>query len=352
MAGLSILNRSSRGGLLLNQTDHGVQLARLGRFDEKPLMVDAFAELRAPVDDAAISEWIEANFRDQGPGYLGCYCGFHPADRLLLRENVNTRRFAEPNYLAALLAETAKLPAIKDWHLAALSATDGELLSAATPSRPGLLFGMPQSTARDFQNRLRKLHLRPRRIDAGTLPLLGALTRHIREISYPHSVVVCEITYTQTRIYFLAKDGVHTPAALPHGLLSIEETAMKELSAPDIATARLQLGEPTEELRSHGRRLVRSITRHLKPAVDYFEMQTGQPIGACFSAHLPTRLGWLEESLCAAIDLEFLAPDVAAWLPGAGLQLAENTPAPSRSWLQPLSLVATLAVSPANEPRT
>ena len=352
MAALSILNRSSRGGLLFNQTDHGVQLARLGRFDQKPLVVDAFTELPSPVDDHAIEAWIETNFPDRGPGYLPSYCGFHPADRLLLRENINTRRFAEPNFLATLLAETAKLPAIKDWHLAALSAADGEPLSTTTTSRPGLLFGMPQSTARDFQNRQRKLHLRPRRMDAGTLPLLGALMRHIREISYPHSVVVCEITYTQTRIYFLAKDGVHTPAALPHGLLSIEEMAMKELSAPDIATARRQLGEPTEELRAHGRRLVRSITRHLKPAVDYFEMQTGQPIGACFSAHLPTRLGWLEESLCSAIDLEFLAPDIAAWLPGAGLQLAETTTPPSRSWLQPLGLVATLAPPPANEPRT
>jgi len=352
MAALSILSRNPRGGLLFNQTDHGVQLARLGRLDEKPLLVDAFAEIPAPADDAAIVQWLEATFPDRGTGYLACYCGFHPADRLLVRETVNTRRFNEPNYLATLLAETTKIPVIKDWHVAALSATDGEILSATTPSRPGLLFGIPQATARDFQNRLRKLRLRPRRIEVGTLPMLGALSRHLREIAYPHAVVACEITYTQTRIYFLGKDGVHTPAALPHGLLSIEETAMKELGAPDIATARRQLETPTDELRGHGRRLVRALTRHLKPAVDYFEMQTGQPIGACFCAHLPARFGWIEEMLCAAVDLEFLVPDFKTWLPNVGLTAPDTIPPLGRSWFQPLSLVASLPPVPANEPRT
>jgi len=347
-----MLSRNKRSNILFNQTDHGLQLARLGRLDEKPLVVDAFTEFPATVDDDTLSEWFLANFPDRGPGYLGCYCGFHPADRLLLRENINTRRFAEPNYLATLLAETAKLPAVKDWHLAALSAVDGEILGATTPSRPGLLFGMPQTTAREFQNRLRKLRLRPRRLEAGTLPLLGALSRHLRETAYPHSIVACEITYTQTRIYFLAKDGVHTPPALPHGLLSIEETAMKELTVPDIATARHQLEAPTEELRGHGRRLVRSITRHLKPAIDYFEMQTGQPIGAFFCGHLPTRLAWLEEALCTAVDLEFLSPPMAGWLSAAGLALPTDVAVPDRSWFQPLSLVAQVAPLPAHEPRT
>jgi hypothetical protein len=346
------LSRNQRSNLLFNQTDHGLMLARLGRLEARPLVVDAFAELPATANDEAIKGWIATNFPEHSSGYIGCYCGFHPADRLLLRETINTRRFTEPDYISTLLADTAKLPAVKDWQLAALSATDGELLNATTPSRPGLLLGLPQSTVRDFQTRLRKFRLRPRRLEAGTLPLLGALTRHLREIAYPHGVVVAEVTYTQTRIYFLAKDGVHTPHALPHGLLSIEETAMKELGAPDIATARRQLEAPTPELRDHARRLVRSLTRHLKPAIDYFEMQTGQPLGALFCGHLPARLAWLEEALCAAVDLEFLAPPMDAWLASAGLALPDGTAAPDRSWLQPLSLVAQLAPTPAHEART
>ncbi|HZQ36307.1 MAG TPA: hypothetical protein VFD32_10260, partial [Dehalococcoidia bacterium] len=327
MAAFSLLTRTHRAGVLWNVSDHMIQVARLGRLDEKPLPLDRFAEFGAH-EDEAVAGWLREQFADRGPGYLAGYCGFHPAERVLLRETVNSRRLVEPHFLEQLLAEHAKLPPLKDWQVGALHPVDGELFTPATPARPGLLFGLPLAPVRDTQQRLRKLGIRPQRLELGTVALLGALTRYTREIAYPHAVVVCEIGHQQTRIYFLAKDGVHTPATLPHGLLSIEETAMKELAAPDIARAREQLAAPTDELRSHGRRLVRMLTRHLKPAVDYFEMQTGQPIGALYCAHLPAKLGWLEETLCAAIDLEFLVPDLATWLPASGLQLGPDTAPP------------------------
>lgn len=343
-----MLNRSSRTGLVWNVTDHVVQVARTGRLDDTPLTVGPFAEF-APGDDTGAAEWLRQNFADRGPGYLGAFCGFHPGERVLLRENVNTRRMSEPDFLPSLLAEHTKTAAVKTWQVAALHPIEGEPFTAASTPRPGLLLGLPPAPVRETQQRLRKLGIRPRRLEVGTVALLGALTRYLRDISYPHAVVVCEIGLTQTRIYFLAKDGVHTPAMLPHGLLSIEETAMKEVAAPDIATARQHLAAPSDDLRQHGRRLVRALTRHLKPAVDYFEMQTGQPIGALYAAHLPAELGWLEEALCAAIDLEFLVPDMAAWLPSAGIQLAPDVALPNRAWFQPLSLVAQLASSAAHE---
>lgn len=351
MAALSFLTRNTRHGVLWNVTDHQVQVARLGRLDEKPLVVDHFAQF-APNDPDAFDLWSQEALGDRGPGYLHAYCGFHPAERVFLRESVNTRKMTEPNYLESLLAEHAKLPSVKDWQVCALHPVEGEKFTLTTPSRPGLLMGIPLTPVRETQQRLRKMGIRPRSLEVGTVTLLGGLTRYARELNYPHAVVVCEIGHTTTRIYFLAKDGVHTPATLPHGLLSIEESAMKELGSPDIVTARGLLSAPTEELKSHGRRLVRAITRHLKPAVDYFEMQTGQPIGALYCAHLPPNLGWLEETLCAAVDLEFLVPDMNAWLPKLGVALGPDTPPPGRSWFQPLCLVGSLTPPIANEPKS
>jgi hypothetical protein len=351
MAAFSFLTRNQRFGVLWNVSDHQVQIARLDRLDEKPLTVDRFAEF-APNDEEGVLRWVREAFAERGSGYLAGYCGFHPSERVLLRENVNTRRMGEPNFLESLLAEHAKLPTVKDWQVCALHPVEGEVFTATTPARPGLLMGLPLAPIRDTQLRLRKLGIRPRRLEVGTVALLGGLTRHVREINYPHAVVVCEIGQTQTRIYFLAKDGVHTPATLPHGLLSIEESAMKELAAPDIVTARQALSAPTDELKAHGRRLVRALTRHLKPAVDYFEMQTGQPIGALFCAHLPAKLGWLEETLCAAVDLEFLVPDFNSWLPAVGLKLGPDTAPPPRCWFQPLSLIGQLTPPVAHESKS
>lgn len=349
MALFSLLSRNSRAGVLWNLNEHVIQLARLPRPDVKPVVVEQLVEFPSG-DEESVAKWVRATFPERGRGYVPGYCGFHPTDRVLLRETINTKRMVEPSYLPQLLAEQAKLTAVNDWNICALHPSDGELFTPATPSRPGLLVGLPLATVRDVQQRLRKLGVRPRRLQLGTISLLGALTRYMRETSYPHATVVCEIGLGQTRVYFLAKDGVHTPAMLPHGLVSIMEATMKELGVPGIGPARDALYAPTEELLGHSRRLVRVLTRHLKPAIDYFEMQTGQPIGALYCAHLPSKLGWIEEALCTAVDLQFLVPDFDVWLPLSGVQLAPGTPPPARSWLQPLSLIGRLAIS-TNEPK-
>ena len=76
-------------------------------------------------------------------------------------------------------------------------------------------------------------------------------------------------------------------ASLPHGLLSITEAAMKELDAPDVATARQQLETPSEALVAQGRRFMRAISRHFKPAVDHFELKTGHRIDEQLQGRLP-----------------------------------------------------------------
>lgn len=347
MAFFSLLSRNSRSGVLWNVNEHVVQLARLARPDVKPVVVDEMVEL-ASGDEEGVGRWLRTTFPDRGRGLLPGYCGFHPTDRVLLRETINTKRMIEPNYLPQLLAEQAKLMTVNDWNVAALHPIEGEVFTPATLARPGLLVGLPLAPVRELQQRLRKLGVRPRRLELGTLTLIGALTRYMRETAYPHATVVCEIGLGQTRVYFLAKDGVHTPATLPHGLVSLMEATMKEIGAPGIGAARDALYAPTDELRDHSRRIVRVLTRHLKPAIDYFEMQTGQPIGALYCAHLPAPLGWLEEALCTAVDLQFLVPDLTVWLPLSGVQLAPEAPVPSRSWLQPLSLIGQLT-PPGNE---
>jgi len=193
---------------------------------------------------------------------------------------------------------------------------------------------------------LLKHHVRPQRLEVGTLALLGGLNCFLAHTASTQALVVCEIEYAQTRVYVLAQDGVHILAPLPHGLLSIEETALKELTVPDVTAARLVLEEPSESLLAHGRRLVRVLSRHLKPAVDHFELQTGHRLDALYCASLPTRLAWLGQMLGAAVDLQMLAPDLDAWLPTVGLQ-AENGGIPlSPAWLPTLSLVARFANPP------
>ena len=343
-----MFKRKERYGVLVSLTDHCIQLARL-QLDERPLVVDAFHET-ATNDEEGITRWLRESFPEHTSGYLPGYCTFYPADRLFIREALNTRRLAEPAYVAGLVAEHAKIPSAKEWQIAALHAAEGLPLTPDSTQRAALLIGVPWASVRDAQQRLRKWGIRPRRLELGTLALLGGINRHLALNAYPDAIAVCEIAHSYTRIYLLGKDGVHTPPPLPHGLLSIEEAAMKELAAPDVATALRQLEAQPESLRAHSRRLVRMLSRHLRPAIDYFEMQTGQRIGGLFCAHLPYRLAWLEEALATAVDLDFFKPDFATWLPAVGLKTSDGS-APSPAWFQPMSVIAQLASSaPAPAP--
>ena len=340
MAGLfSFLTPRHRPGLLWLETEHTVQLARVPTLEERPLILERFAEVPR-ADDAAISGWLADAFPERRGGYLPAYVAFHPAARALFRENLQPKRLEEPGYVAGLVAAHTRQPDVTDWHIAALNPAEGEPIAIGSGARVALVFGLPVPAAREMQQRLRRFGVLPRRLELGTLVLLGALSRYLREQSYPHAVAVCEVGIGQTRLYVIGRDGVHTPAALPHGLLSMEESAMKELGVADAATALAQLSQPTDELRAHGRRLVRMLSRHLKPAIDSFEMQTGQPIGGLYAAHLPSRLGWLEETLAQAVDVQFIVPDVTTWMASIDVNAGSDVP---RQAFPIVSLLAPLA---------
>lgn len=345
-----MFKRKDRHSVLIGLNEHSVKLARLLQLEDQPLGVDRFTEVRAN-DEEAVAVWIRTNFPEQISGFLPTYATFYPGERLLMREVVNTRRLLEPAYLPGLVQEQAKISSAKEWQCGLVSSADGSPLTPESTQRSGLIVGVPWTAVRDLQLKLKRWGLRPRRLELGTLTMLGGISRHMGTIAYGHSVAACEIGQTQTRLYLIGKDGVHTPPALPHGLLSVMEAAMKELGAPDVEAALRQLEEQPEALLTHSRRLVRMLSRHLRPAIDYFEMQTGQRIGSLFCAHLPSRLHWLETALCSAVDLEPFPLDLPSWLASAGLE-SEPAPAapPGADWVQLLGVVAQLSPTTAAVP--
>jgi hypothetical protein len=328
--------RHLRNGVLFNLTDNQIQLARL-HLNETPVPMDCLAEL-APTDTAAVEQWTKANVQEKDSrGRLPAYCGFHPVERVLARVQINTRRLGEADYLPGLVAEQAKITSAKEWLIRVLNPLDGTPLTNDGTIRPGLLFGIPWSAIRITQDRLLDLGLRPRALEVTTLPLLGILTQHIAQTAYKHAVAVCEIERTQTRVYIIAKDGIHPLPPLPHGLASVVENAMKDLSTPDLAAAQALLESPDESTLEHGRRLVRLISRHLKPTVDQFELQTGHRIDELYCGQLPERLHWLSRELGEAVDLPLLEPALQA----DSVQFITEGATVSQQWLSALSLLTT-----------
>ena len=89
-----MFKRKERHGVLINLTDHCVQLARLGRLDVRPLTVDTFAEISAS-DTGSVARWLDVNFGDRAGRFVSAFCGFHPSERIFQRDAINVRRLVE-----------------------------------------------------------------------------------------------------------------------------------------------------------------------------------------------------------------------------------------------------------------
>jgi len=337
-----MFTRKDRNNILLSLTEHGLRLARVLQLEDRAVTVDQFVELPAG-DEEAMRKWLDLVFPDRGTGFLSAYVTFYPADRLISREVINPRRLDEPNYLPSLVTESAKILSPREWQIGLIHPGDGSELNSESMQRTGLIVGASWNSIRETQELLRHWNFRPRQLELGSVTMLGGLSRHLGLSGYSDAVAACEIGSTQTRLYLLGKDGVHTPPALPYGLLSIEEAVMKELGLPDVQSARVQLESPIDALQTHSRRLVRLISRHLRPAIDYFEMQTGQRIGSLFSAYLPSRLSWLEQALCSAVDLDPFPVKMQHWMKATSVSLTgPEEPVPDHHWMPALGIIAQL----------
>jgi len=332
--------RRARSGLLINYGTHQVTVARLSRLEDTPIILEAGAEF-APADAAGIETWLRETFAGQ-KGLIPAVCGFNPPGGLLRRNgNVNPRRLAEPDYLAGLVNEHARRESLTDWLLAALNPKDGTPVEQHGAPRHALLFGVPYADIRRMQESLVKLGILPRRLEFNTLPMLGGVAHCAAAQEILDAIVVCEVESAHTNVYILGKDGVHTPEPLQHGLDAVIETAQKEFALTTPEFARIRIEAPDDELLERSRRLVRPLARQIKPAVDYYELQTGQRVGALFCPGLPVKLAWIGEALAASDKLAHFQPDCAAWCERIGLRVpADGSLSLGPRWLGPLSQLA------------
>jgi hypothetical protein len=158
---------------------------------------------------------------------------------------------------------------------------------------------------------------------------------------------VVELDLHRTYVFILGKNGVNTPAPIEFGFNLLVETAGKELGLDDPAAVRARLLDGEADVVTRSPRLLRQLIRNLKPAIDYFELQTGQRVNDLYCTFLPAGLSWLAKALAAALEMKVLPVDCVRWLEALNVTLADGLPAKiGPHWLSLFSLVVPL--SPAS----
>ncbi len=340
-----MLLRKSRSGVVIELNPFRVLLARLTRLGGDSTHVEQVTELAA-----ADADGLKRELRRLFPEYKAFtpgICGIFPPTRLLQREELNAKRLAEVDYLPSLLSSQYKLAAEK-WHLALVNPFEGFPFDEKNPPiKEVLICGESKDELQASQRRLLELGVLPRRMEISSLPVLGAVQSYQAMLGDSEPTAVVELDLHRTYVFILGKNGVNTPAPIEFGFNALVETAQKELGVDDAAAVRARLLGGETDVAARSPRLLRQLIRNLKPAIDYYELQTGQRVNDLYCTFLPAGLDWLARALAAALEMQVLPVDCPAWLTALGITCDEGVPAQiGPHWLSLFSLIAQL--SPAS----
>lgn len=346
----SFLSRQARRSVVIEFNPHQVLVAGITRPRRGPLVVECAAEFGA-TDTAAIRDWLDRqeNYRRN---WTAAICGYVPGRAVLQRENLEAEDLTDARRLATFIAEQQSRRAgssapfrdatTQDWTFRAVQADDGRTLEPGAGPKPALVIGVARHEVRQIEQRVLDCRLVPGRIEPTLLPLFGSLYEMMARRQQSEATVVIVMQEETTSLYILGKEGVHTPATVPHGLVALGQQIRRDAGHPLDVPDLQQLQDPDEDLRKRAPRLLRGLAGALRPAVDSYEMTTGQPVGPVFCAYLPPALAWLAEPLAKAIGQAPFVVDCREWMRTAGLEAAAGVTNLGPHWLGALSLAAYL----------
>ena len=338
MSFLSFLQRNSDRQLLIEHNPYRVLAAGFSRPPEGGALLDVTAEFE-PQDHAGLRRWLDQHFAEQKP-WLPAVASFVPPESLLARDTIQPRKLADPSYLPGLVRDTHRILRPDTWTLRLLHPLEGSPIGPEGGQRPALFCGVAHGDIHRHQQALLDQRILPARLDLGLLPLFASIIQQKARLGDKRAVVVAVIEREHTSAYILGREGIQTPAPVPHGFASIVRTAAREFALTSADAVRERLHHVDEELLLRATKLVRAIGRDLKPLCDSYELTTGQPIGELYCAYLPPELAWINEPLNLVVGRLPFTLDFTAWLTSAGLTCAPGARPPGAHWLGLLSLIA------------
>lgn len=350
MSLLSFLQRNSDRQLLIEHNPYRVLAARFSRPPEGGALLDVTAEFE-PQDHAGLRRWLEEHFAEQKP-WLPAVASFVPPESLLARDTIQPRKLADPAYLPGLIRDTHRIARPDAWTLRLLHPLEGSPIGPDGGQRPALFCGVAHGDIHRHQQTLLDQRILPLRLDLGLLPLFASIIQQKARLGDKRAVVVAVIEREHTSAYILGREGIQTPAPVPHGFASIVRAAAREFALTSASAVRERLHHADEELLLRATKLVRAIGRDLKPLCDSYELTTGQPIGELYCAYLPPELAWINEPLNLLVGRLPFTLDFTAWLGGARLTCAPGARPPGAHWLGLLSLIAESDPAGADGQRT
>lgn len=334
-------------GFCVDFGEQAVLVARLSQ-NEAPFQVEELKEF-AVADREGLQNYLKTS-EGLGPtGYAHARCSIYPAKRLVRRQTLDLKRVKEPGYFNEIVAQQFRVEAEKYTTLV-LNPADGAEFDASKGTQKEALFcGLPADEILRWQDAVLELGIYPERLELGTVATLGALINYRKFKQDRTPVLLLEMGDEATQSFIVGSEGVDISRPIPSGVAAMIPVVQKELGLKDEESARKLFYSNTFDFTSMGGTLIKKLLKELQSSIGFYEVQTGQSIGAILCTQLPPSLAWLSGTIAGALGVSTLKVEVAPWAESLGITLAPGVQpaAPDERWLGLFGLMANYENVPA-----
>lgn len=321
--------------------DQGVRVACLSQ-ETPPLVVEELREF--PLGEAEAMQDFIKTAEGKGPtGFLHSIVGISPAKRLVRRHTLDGKRLKDPTYFNEVLAQQFRVEPDK-YVTRVLHAPDGGDLDPTKGAQKEALFcGLPADEVLAWQDKVLAMGIYPERLELTTVATLGGLVSYLKSKETKAPVLLLEIGDEATQSFILGAEGVDVSRPIPSGVAAMVPVVQKELGLKDEESAKKLFYSNTFDFTSMGPTLIKRLLKELQSSIGFYEVQTGQSIGAVLCTQLPASLSWLGGAIAAAVGVGSLKFDPVAWLESRGVTCADGVAANplDERWLGLFSLLVS-----------
>ena len=333
-------------GFCVDFGEQAVLLARLAQ-GEPPFVIEEFKEFGA-ADREGLENYLKTA-EGRGPtGYAHARCGIYPAKRLIRRQTLDLKRIKEAGYLNEVLSQQLRIEPEK-YATAILDPETGlELDPARGTQKEALFCGLPSEEVLAWQDSLLERGLYPERLELGTVATLGALVSYRKFKQDKTPMLLLEIGEDVTQSFIVGSEGMDVARPILSGVAAMIPVVQKELGLKDEESAKKLFYSNTFDFTSMGGALIKKLLKELQSSIGFYEVQTGQSIGAVLCTQLPSSLLWLSTTLAGALGVSPLKVELAPWAESLGITFAPGVQpaAPDERWLGLLGLLASYDHAP------
>lgn len=309
--------------------DHVVLVAKTSSA-RAPFVVEDIRE--CPVgDEAALAAALVAMQTQKNAGGLThANCAIYTSKRVIRKIPLDIKKLKEPTYLNELAGSQLRIDPEK-YTMALLNAVDGLEYDMVKASQKDAIFcGLPVEDINRIQDRLLAGGIYPERLELGTVATIGALVDYLNSTQAKAPVLMLEIDADSTNSFIVTPSGLEVSRPIFQGLEAMIPVVQAELGLRDAESARKLFLSNAFDFTGMGPALVKKLIRELQSFIGFYEVQTGQSIGEIICTVLPSKLGWIEETIASQLSVTVLKIDMPAWLQTRQITLADSLPVASQ----------------------